>query len=71
MEPVITPEIYEYVLNLEKDEEIDRFCKMCQQVFIPQLMEGKKLHNVFGPRHKASKRCESGKRPHCTCDTCF
>ena len=26
---------------------------------------------VFGPHHKASARCESGKRPHCTCDTCF
>ena len=23
------------------------------------------------PRHSASERCESGKRPHCTCDTCF
>lgn len=23
------------------------------------------------PRHTASEHCESGKRPHCTCDTCF
>ncbi len=23
------------------------------------------------PRHTASELCESGKRPHCTCDTCF
>lgn len=23
------------------------------------------------PNHKASDRCESGKRPHCTCDICF
>lgn len=23
------------------------------------------------PYHDASPRCESGKRPHCTCDTCF
>lgn len=23
------------------------------------------------PMHDASERCESGKRPHCTCDTCF
>lgn len=23
------------------------------------------------PSHDASLRCESGKRPHCTCDTCF
>lgn len=23
------------------------------------------------PPHDASKNCESGKRPHCTCDVCF
>lgn len=23
------------------------------------------------PSHTASSRCESGKRPHCTCDTCY
>src|SRR5258708_735162 len=25
----------------------------------------------FYPSHFASQGCESGKRPHCTCDTCF
>jgi hypothetical protein len=25
----------------------------------------------FRPPHKASNRCESGKRDHCTCDICF
>lgn len=25
----------------------------------------------IAPSHKASDRCMSGKRPHCTCDTCF
>lgn len=25
----------------------------------------------WGPSHDASPRCESGKRPHCTCDICF
>ncbi len=25
----------------------------------------------FCPYHDASPRCESGKRPHCTCDVCF
>lgn len=24
-----------------------------------------------GPDHDPSPRCQSGKRPHCTCDTCF
>lgn len=26
---------------------------------------------TFHPSHNASPRCESGKRNHCTCDTCF
>ena len=35
-------------------------CKMCRHV------------SVFGgPSHEASTFCRSGKRPHCTCDTCF
>jgi hypothetical protein len=25
----------------------------------------------MGPAHQASPSCASGKRPHCTCDTCF
>lgn len=25
----------------------------------------------FYPDHEASPYCESGKRPHCTCDRCF
>lgn len=24
-----------------------------------------------GPAHEASQRCESGRRPHCTCDVCW
>lgn len=27
--------------------------------------------NDFHPAHDASPRCESGKRAHCSCDTCF
>jgi hypothetical protein len=27
--------------------------------------------NEFHPSHDASDRCESGKREHCSCDTCF
>lgn len=27
--------------------------------------------NDMMPSHDASPRCESGKRNHCTCDTCF
>jgi hypothetical protein len=35
-------------------------CPMCEQI-----------GTGFGPSHDASPRCESGKRPHCTCSTCF
>lgn len=28
-------------------------------------------NNNFHPAHDASDRCESGKRDHCSCDTCF
>ncbi len=24
-----------------------------------------------GPRHEASSRCQSGRRAHCSCETCF
>lgn len=27
--------------------------------------------NPFQPRHDPNPRCRSGKRPHCTCDSCF
>lgn len=26
---------------------------------------------IWGPNHFPSVYCESGGRPHCTCDTCF
>lgn len=28
-------------------------------------------HKKMMPPHDASARCESGKRSHCSCDTCF
>ncbi len=31
----------------------------------------RELGNNFHPSHDASERCESGKRNHCSCDTCF
>ncbi len=30
-----------------------------------------KKQGGFGPPHKPSTYCESGKKPHCTCDACF
>ena len=37
-------------------------CSTCEQI---------KAEGGFGPRHNASRRCESGGYNHCTCDTCF
>ena len=36
-------------------------CAYCDQHSTEEMM----------PPHDPSPRCESGKRPHCTCDTCF
>lgn len=36
-------------------------CVTCSQHLASEMM----------PPHDASPRCESGKRNHCTCDTCF
>lgn len=33
--------------------------------------EERRVTDPHGPRHLASSRCQSGKRPHCTCDTCY
>ena len=30
-----------------------------------------RMETGMGPAHYASPRCRSGKRPHCSCDTCF
>jgi hypothetical protein len=31
----------------------------------------REANEEFHPHHNASKRCQSGGRNHCTCDTCF
>ena len=41
----------------------DRYCEICQ----PAMAGGTKMV----PYHDASDRCQSGKRTHCSCDTCF
>jgi hypothetical protein len=47
----------------EREGTIVRDCAGCQVFFDNP--------DAMGPSHKASDRCESGKRSHCTCDTCF
>lgn len=61
----------DYALKLEEKGLIDRDCPSCQRDFIPRLKAGASFSDIFAPNHKASERCKSGRRPHCTCDTCF
>lgn len=51
------------VARLERQGCIVRGCKGCEVLF--------ENPDTMAPRHKPSERCKSGKRPHCTCDTCF
>lgn len=43
-------------------EATSEACSTCERV---------KANGGFGPSHDASPKCESGKRPHCTCSICF
>ncbi len=45
-----------------RQREIDE-CNACQRYIADK--------QTFYPPHFASRGCESGKKPHCTCDTCF
>lgn len=40
----------------------DPDCSFCVEIV---------THGEMGPYHDASPNCESGKRHHCSCDTCF
>jgi hypothetical protein len=41
-------------------------CLGCQERY-----EAVNPFSVLAPNHEASRFCESGKRNHCTCDSCF
>jgi hypothetical protein len=45
------------------------YCKYCRDQVAEAVASGR--NHSEGPRHEASPRCESGKHPHCSCDTCF
>lgn len=60
-----------YLHELVENGEINLSCMMCQVSFIPEILKGKKITDIFAPRHKAKEWCKSGKHPHCTCDSCF
>ena len=67
----MNPQTWAYITKLQFDGMYDPECKMCKEIFLPAILNGKKISAVFAPSHKPSPRCRSGKHPHCTCDTCF
>jgi len=58
----------EQITRWEQEGRLDPECPFCQREF---YAAESKPYDVFAPNHKASEGCESGKRAHCTCDTCF
>lgn len=53
------------IARMEAEGRLDPDCDGCRKFYDhPRL-------DPFAPRHKASSRCQSGGRPHCTCDICF
>lgn len=55
----------EKIARMEADGMLDPSCTGCREFYDHPTV------NPFAPAHKPSPRCESGKHPHCTCDTCF
>jgi hypothetical protein len=71
MDTLMNNETRDYIHAMEDAGYLDPDCKTCVEVFYSQILNGKDLTTIHAPSHKPSPRCESGKRPHCTCDTCF
>lgn len=55
----------ERVARLEAMGALDPKCPGCLEFY-----EHPKL-SPFAPSHRASDRCRSGGRPHCSCSACF
>jgi len=52
------------IFQMEKEGRLDPICSGCKEFY-----DSDDPSSVFAPDHRPSPRCESGKRPHCTCDT--
>lgn len=62
----LTPEQRaEKIARMEAEGRLDPDCPGCAAFYEhPEVMP-------WAPSHQAMPTCESGGRPHCTCDTCF
>ena len=54
-----------------KEEAIRQFAKADKSYPDPNCKSCREYSVFGGPRHGNSIFCQSGKRPHCTCDMCF
>lgn len=59
----------EQLARWEREGALDPTCTMCREEVYART--DTMPADVWMPRHQASSRCQSGKRAHCTCDTCF
>lgn len=48
---------------MTRAKDPDEECKICDTI--------RKEYGGFGPPHRATAYCRSGKRNHCSCDSCF
>ena len=65
MVTTITETREQKIARLEAQGRLDPNCAGCKEFYEHPNVD------PFAPNHKASDYCESGKRPHCTCDICF
>lgn len=56
----------ECIRRLEQEGRLDPDCAGCKEFYAAA-----EPTEVFAPSHRPSHFCQSGQRPHCTCDTCF
>lgn len=55
------------IAKLEATGFLDPNCQECREYLYPAVDP----RQVFYPSHRALSSCQSGRRPHCTCDSCF
>lgn len=63
-----TPEEWEALTRDERQVAMGRLAPVGECVSCDRARESS---DTMAPRHTASDRCQSGKRNHCTCDTCY
>jgi hypothetical protein len=55
----------ERIERLEKMGVIEPGCAGCREFYAHPTL------SPFAPRHRPGTYCQSGRRPHCTCPTCW